>query len=124
MKKINYATLAAGEFEIAYKKGRGDTYPILKKEINGTLDVVAVNQLDIWVDDEGLLKGLDPTLIIKNDKSPNITDRDIFLVGPLLFASHDGEGETVSLTAGAKLILKQFKPCILGDKPVMVYYNF
>ena len=124
MMKLNYATLEAGEFEIQYKESKEDSYDILKKEIRGTLDVVRLNQLDIWVDDEGLLKNLDPTLIIKNDKSPNLTDRDIFLVGPLLFASHDGGGETVSLKAGADLILKQFKPCILGDKRVMVYYNF
>lgn len=124
MQQLNYATFKSGE-KITLKQDVGETYDILKKEIGGTFDVVSViEDLDIWVDDEGFLKGLEPTLIIKNSKEPALTDIDILITGPVVFASYDEEGRTISLTDKALEQLKKFKPALLGYNLVMVYENF
>jgi hypothetical protein len=98
----------------------------LKKELNhATFAVSQDDELDIWYDDEFLLKGDPlPTLIIKNSKEPKLTDYDIFLCGNIMFASHDKEGDTVSLTDKAKQKLKRLKQAKLGEYPVWILLNF
>lgn len=122
--KLNYGILKPGE-QITFKQeAHESSYNTLKKEIDGTLDVVQLNDLDIWLDGEGLLKELKPTLIIKNAKSNKITDRDIFIVGPVVFASHNEEGDTISLTDSAAEILEKFIPAYLGENKVFIYKNY
>lgn len=47
---LNYATLKPGEL-INFKEGVGGTYDLLKKEIQGTLALTSIEELDVWYDD-------------------------------------------------------------------------
>lgn len=100
------------------------TYDVLKAGIDdATLDVVQVGDLDIWVDDEGLLKGLDPTIIIKRSEGDSITEMDTLLVGPVVFAGSNQQGDTVGLSPKAIKIIESMQPAIInmdGGKPVYV----
>jgi hypothetical protein len=123
LKALNYAVLSPGAL-VEYKGTDEESYDILKKEIDGTLDIVQLYDLDIWVNDEGLLLELEPTLIIKNSPLPTITNDDIYLVGPIVFASSNEMGDTVSLTNEAKMIMNSFVPAKLGDHNILVYQNY
>lgn len=65
----------------------------LQEEVGGYIDVVAMaDGVDAFVNDEGLLDGLP-----FNCQLP--TTRGLVpVVGDVVFAGHDGEGETISLT--------------------------
>lgn len=125
MKKLNYATFAAPTRELNFKEITGkDTLDILREEIGGYVDVFRLRDLDIWVDDEGLNKQLAPSIIIKNSKGPRITDWDAVLFGPAVFACHNEMGNTIDLTEEAREILKKFRLALLGEHPVLIYYNY
>lgn len=101
------------------------TYEMLRDEIGGTIDVCMIDGvLDIWVDDEGMLKGLSPTILIKRSKKPELTDYDTLLVGPAVFASHNSSGDTISLTEEAIEIINQMQPALLGITPILVLERF
>jgi hypothetical protein len=122
---LNYATLKPGE-KITFKKGKGRSYDLLKKEIDGTFGVTQIEELDCWYDDEFLLKEEPaiPVLIIKNRPEPQITDWDIVLCGNIMFASSDSEGNTVSLTEEALKVMSKFRMAFVGLNPVWVYNNY
>lgn len=100
------------------------TYNIIKNQVDGYLDVVAVDELDIWVDDEGLLKNLQPSILIKRSKKDELTNQDILLVGTAVFTSHDEEGDTIGLTDNAIKIIEEMKPAIIGMKPVLLLERY
>lgn len=77
---------------------------MLKKELDdATLALFELEELDIFYDDEFLLKANpEPTLVIKNSSSPFINNEDIILCGTFIFTSYNKEGETVSLSDKAK----------------------
>lgn len=60
--------------------------------------------IDVFANDEGLILQMDPNLLIENE---NFYE-PMVLVGPLLFASSDDEGETVSLNAKQEGIVRAF----------------
>ncbi|WP_353856820.1 hypothetical protein [Bacillus sp. Bos-x628] len=122
---LNYATLKPGEL-INFKKGDGSPYDILKKEIQGTLSMISIEELDVWFDDEFLLKKelQMPSLVIKNTPNLTISDWDIVICGNIMFASSNEEGDTVSLTEKAERILRQFKQALLGENPVWLLHNY
>lgn len=122
MQQLNYATFSGEKIE--FKQAYGETYDIVSKEIGGILDVLSIDDLDIWLDDEGLLKELEPTIIIKNSEKPRLTDQDILIVGPVVFASSDEEGETISLTDNAKEQLNKFERVFIGDRYILLYKNY
>lgn len=96
------------------------TYEILKRGIGGTLSCVRVNELDIWIDDEGLLKHLEPNIVIKRSKTNQLTDRDTLLVGPVVFASNDGYGDTIGLSPEAIEIVENMKTAMMGPYPIYI----
>ena len=49
--------------------------------------------IDIWIDDEGKIKELEPTLIITKDH--NVIE---YLAGNLVFSKYSADGETYGLT--------------------------
>lgn len=65
-----------------------------------------MKEIDIWHDDEYLLRGLpkteNPTLILKRDASRDFNDfndlYDIVLYGNIVFASRNEDGDTIGLT--------------------------
>ncbi|UDY80691.1 hypothetical protein [Geobacillus phage GR1] len=123
---LNYATVKPGE-KITFKKSQESSYSTLKRELDDSvLDVRQIGELDLWFDDEFLLKEDSPipTVIIKNSRTANLTDYDIILCGNVVFASHDEEGNTVSLTKEALEIMNEFKPALLGSNVVYVYENY
>ncbi|CAI6329775.1 hypothetical protein ACFWGV_20115 [Bacillus subtilis] len=122
---LNYATLKPGEL-INFKEGEGSTYDLLKKEIQGTLALTSIEELDVWYDDGFLLKEKPsmPSLIIKNTPNPSITDWDVVICGNIMFASSNEDGDTISLTEEATKILSKFKLALLGTNPVWVYHNY
>jgi hypothetical protein len=127
MTKLNYATIKPFE-KLTVKSTSKDSYSTLKKELDDAVfDVRQVGEVDFWFDDEFLLKGDTPipTVIIKNSKKNQITDHDIIICGNVVIASHDQEGNTVSLTerAADQLSNKMFMGN-LGIHPVYIYKNF
>ena len=64
-----------------------------------------VGELDVWHDEEFLLRGLHRTefftTILKREDVSLVTNRDVTLYGNLLFASSDKEGETIGLNEEA-----------------------
>lgn len=122
---LNYATLQP-QGTLEFKQTEVRSYDTLKKELDdATFAMTRVEELDIWYDDEFLLKGkYELTLIIKNKPEPRITDWDIVLCGSLMFASCDDKGDTVSLSENAKQILEKFVPASIGGKLVWVYNNY
>ncbi|MBD1379376.1 hypothetical protein [Metabacillus arenae] len=124
VKKLNYATLSPGG-SIIYKHLFGDSYNIFKKEIDGNLGVIQLGQLYIWYDDGFLFnENPHPTLVIKRDPSPQITDWDTVLCGTVLFASHGTKGNKIGLTQEARMILARFQKALMGNKEVFVYVNY
>jgi hypothetical protein len=62
----------------------------MQKVVGGYLDCVRVGGLDLWVNDEGLLEGLPFNRMIEG----------VALVGPILVAGSNEEGDTIGLTDG------------------------
>lgn len=74
----------------------------LQEEVGGLItlaphfDDLTEMGIDIYADDEGLLKeNPKVTMLVLDDKKQNVED---VLVGNLILAGHDGEGNTISLT--------------------------
>ena len=75
-----------GAFE-AKPEGMG-TLEFLQAKVGGYVDMVGHQGLDFWVNDEGLLM----------EMQPNIWLHGQIIVGPIVVAASNGEGETVGLT--------------------------
>lgn len=68
----------------------------MQKIVGGILDVVGLPEgIDMWVDDEGLLKGSKVNLILIDSVSNNPLQ---YIVGNVFFASSDDEDETIGLS--------------------------
>ncbi|MED4262009.1 DUF3846 domain-containing protein [Priestia aryabhattai] len=120
-----YATAKPGEQVIFNEKKVSDTLSLLQDHVGGYVDCVHFEGIDIWCHDEGMLLGLEPSLIIKNDPSPRLTQRDIMLAGPIIMTSHDDEGETVSLNLKAIDTLLQIRQITYGSgKKVLIFFNY
>lgn len=66
---------------------------IFQKMVGGLIDVVSLDEdIDIIVNDEGLLKQMKPNIM-----HPQAEDSQ-FLVGNCVFVSHNADGEFTSLT--------------------------
>jgi len=123
---LTYATFKPEE-KFRMKTSNDDSYVVLKKELNDAVfDVKTIDELDIWFDDEFLLRGeeLIPTFVIKNVEGNNVTERDILICGTIVFTSHDEEGNTVSLTNNAAQTILKFKHALIGEHHVLVYENY
>ena len=120
-----YATAVPGEQVIFNEKKVSDTLSLLQDQVGGYVDCVHFEGIDIWCHDEGMILGLEPSLIIKNDPSPRITERDIMLAGPIIITSHDDEGGTVSLSLKAIDTLLQIRQITYGgDKKCLIFFNY
>lgn len=125
MKTLDYLILEDGQLKFKREKAK-DTYVILKKALDDAhFGVIQVTEnLDIWFDDEFLLKNegnLKPTVVIKNSSADLITYQDVILCGKVLFCSSDEEGETISLTTEGMKDIEKFSRAWIKDKPVLVY---
>lgn len=67
----------------------------LQREVGGYIDVVGLESgVDAYVNDEGLLEGLPFNRALPTSYGA----RMVPIVGPIIVAGHDEEGDTVSLT--------------------------
>ena len=84
----------------------------LQKEVGGLLTLAnyyeefAENRIDIFADDEGLLKADPKTTLIITDKENRMKVLTA-LVGNLVFVSHDDEGNTLGLTEDQIMFIKE-----------------
>jgi len=86
-----------------------DSYEFIKNNVGGYIERVPLRDLaerniDLWINEEGKLIGLDTTaLLTSGDK---VYDE---LVGNLVFTKSNGDGDTISLTDDdIKYIKKKF----------------
>lgn len=86
-------------------------YKMLNEAIGGFIEHITYNialekcDIDVWIDEEGKLKGLEPTTIVVDRNNNEIVE---VLAGPLVFTgkkNHDGE--SYGLTDGQITIIKQ-----------------
>ena len=83
-----------------------DTLEALQEEVGGWIDIPYLSEelnklgIDVIINDEGKLIGLDPELILFYENE--IAD---IVCGNILFASHDEEGNTVGLSEEQKLYI-------------------
>ena len=95
----------------AVKDIKGDLRS-LQKEVGGLLTLanyyeeLVENRIDIFADDEGLLKADPKTTLIITDKENRMKVLTA-LVGNLVFVSHDDEGNTLSLTDEQIVFIKE-----------------
>lgn len=81
-----------------------DTLEALQEEVGGWIDIPYLSEelnkvgIDVIINDEGKLIGLDPELVLFYENE--IAD---IVCGNILFASHDEEGNTVGLSEEQKL---------------------
>ena len=84
----------------------------LQKEVGGLLTLanyyeeLVENRIDIFADDEGLLKADPKTTLIITDKENRMKVLTA-LVGNLVFVSHDDEGNTLALTDDQIMFIKE-----------------
>jgi len=64
------------------------TLEAMQEVVGGYVELVRVGDLDLWVNEEGILEGLPLNRVIVG----------MPLVGPILVASSNEEGDTVGLT--------------------------
>ncbi len=65
----------------------------LQEEVGGYIDVVPMAEgVDAFVNDEGILDGLPFNRVLPTSRG------GVPVVGDVVLAGHDGEGETISLT--------------------------
>lgn len=72
-----------------------DTLSFLQKTVGGTVDVLRLGDIDVWVNDECLLLDLPLNFYVGSVKHKEITHK---IAGDVVFASHNSEGETIGLT--------------------------
>ena len=83
----------------------------LQTEVGGLITLanyyeeLEMYDIDIFADDEGVLKADPKTTLIITDKK-NLMKVLTALVGNLIFVSHDGEGNTLGLTGAQVAFIK------------------
>jgi len=78
----------------------GDSYEFLRENVDGYIEHLNVPKLDerkidIWLNEEGKLIGLEPTIMLSSDGE--LVD---YIVGPVVFTRYSDDGETLSLADG------------------------
>lgn len=87
------------EFEQVEVKSNVVSYEELSSAVGGWLERVTFNRelqengIDVWIDEEGKLKNLQPTVVIES----NMAVIEV-LAGPLVFTGNKGDGESYALT--------------------------
>ena len=95
----------------AVKEIKGDLRS-MQKEVGGLLTLanyyeeLVENRIDIFADDEGLLKADPKTTLIITDKENRMKVLTA-LVGNLVFVSHDDEGNTLALTDDQIMFIRE-----------------
>lgn len=113
MQELNVLTKRVGE-ELKKETLKGEsTLDIIQKFVDGYIECVRLeNNVDAWINEEGKLIELDHNiLMVKNGKVLDV------LVGNVMFASHNDEGDTVSLSESQiKYIKSLYQPKKYMDK--------
>jgi hypothetical protein len=94
-KQIKVIIIEAGNPELKVIEKFDHSLENLQKFVGGYIEAVRVNEsITIWINEEGKLVELEPNFYLtdKNGKAYDI------VVGDVLIAGTDSEGETVSLT--------------------------
>ncbi|MFQ7193813.1 DUF3846 domain-containing protein [Thomasclavelia spiroformis] len=98
-----------------------DTYELLRNNVNGCIECVSwikilyERNIDIWINEEGKLLDLPPSIIIVDDKS-NIIGT---LNGNIVFAKNDNKGATIPLNDEDILFIKK----IIEQNKCLIDYN-
>lgn len=123
---LNYATLKPNGNIVYKSESELESHEILRRELKDSIvGVVRVHDLDIWHDDEFLLKGRpEVTLVIKNRPSPQLNEFDLVLCGDLVFASSDKIGNTISLTKRGFEQIEKFEEILIDGERAWLYKNY
>lgn len=90
MKRFLYLPVN-GDFQEVIVEG---TLADSKRLVGGYIECLRVTEeIDLWLNEEGKLDDLEPNFgLVRGDQILDI------IVGDVFFASHDSEGETISIT--------------------------
>ena len=113
--KIKTLVLSNGELEV---REIGNELKDLQEIVGGYIEipplskVFAENGIDVIINEEGkLINGMKPEIAIVSGETTQILD---IIYGNCIFASHDEEGETVSLTAEQMEIVEEELDIVIG----------
>ena len=98
MKSVKSIALVYDGIKLTTKNYDYDkSYEFLKDSVDGYIDhlvlpVFGKKHIDMWVNDEGKLLNLEPSMVLTHDGKPI----DV-VVGNIVFTRYDDEGDTLSL---------------------------
>lgn len=111
-----------------------DTIEKLQEIVDGYIDIFTTDSLaeigiDIILNDEGKLRGMDTNIALTDGKNDQLLD---VIVGDIIFAGHDSFGNTISLTDEQcmyiEMVLNSTEIIMLNNltdriemKPVIIY---
>lgn len=107
VEKVTRVVVIPTDGEPYWHEHRGDTLPMLQDKCGGWVDVICmldlhgVGCLDLWVNDESLINGMEPNKAATRVlwvASPRHMLARYIVHGPAVLALNDTEGETVSVT--------------------------
>lgn len=115
---MNVLVLSNGELK---QKDINNTLEALQEIVEGNIEIPFLsevffkNDIDIIINEEGkFIEGLDPEIAIVRKKDNQIVD---IVYGNCIFASHDEQGETVSLNdEQIKVITEELKDVVLTNQ--------
>lgn len=95
--KIRVLVLRVGSSLEEVEVEKDKTLEFLQEVVDGYVDVLHIGHgIDIWLNDEGLLReDLPLNFVVGSIKSGKVAHQ---ICGNVVFASHDREGNTISLT--------------------------
>lgn len=100
-KKNKYLVYKAdGTFKEVYEEDYESTYDLLRSNVDGYIERVCFLEefnkrgIDVWINEEGKLENLAPSIVIAN-KNGNILE---YLAGDIVFSRVNEKTETVPLT--------------------------
>lgn len=77
----------------------GDSYNMLSESVGGYVECVSLTPtIDMWINEEGKLLGLEPNIIATELLWETSRVMNDIIVGNVVFASNDEEGETTGLS--------------------------
>lgn len=115
---MNVLVLSNGELK---QKDINNTLEALQEIVGGYIEIPFLsevfleNEIDIIINEEGkFIEGLNPEIAIVRKRDNQIAD---IVYGNCIFASHDEQGETVSLSdEQIKVITEELKDVILTNQ--------
>ena len=115
---MNVLVLSNGELK---QKDINNTLEALQEIVSGYIEIPFLsevfleNEIDIIINEEGkFIEGLNPEIAIVRKRDNQIVD---IVYGNCIFASHDEQGETVSLSdEQIKVITEELKDVILTNQ--------